>query len=299
MKRFFKSFISLLVVFATLSITSEFASASEIVPTDDYYMVRGQVDLTSIADDLYIENGNVKIRGVTSQSANFLKSELSHRPNLNKILSQMISEGLTPDGIAYTIVELKEVTDADGFSHLEPMTVGDVQLLGSGDKVSKGNLRLYVAAARTGKANEFRSVTTAEWTTDLQLSASNRPADGDDLMTITAPKNFQYATSYFTSQTSGFYESIPSSNYHLADIKYSSAVFAFKEFVSGQYSLKSAGAWLVSTGSLTSNNNLFIGKYCHTWTTTVPSFTISASGGVSFSAEQNSWNIACSYHLPA
>lgn len=295
MKKIVSALMSTIMVISALSFTSVSAASPQhsSSPASDYYMIRGQIDLEPIADNIYVENGTVKISGKETVAAKRLASELEISPNLNDVLAKMIEEGLTPVGVGYTIVELKEVIDENGIAHLEPMTNDDVRL-GNGPIESKGNLRLFVSASKTS-ANKVKTVTTAQWTTDFQVSASNRPAAGYDMISVTAPRNFQYASSYFTSTTTGFQTSV--TDYFRADMEYSSVVYKFMEFASGVYSLKEANVWMDATGTIGTNNNLFIGKYCHTWTSAVPSFSILQSG-VSFSLTTNSWNIPCEYFYP-
>lgn len=294
MKKIVSTLMATIMVFSGFSFTLASAASPQSSSDDEFYMVRGQIDLAPIANDLYVENGKVKVSGKETMASKRLVDELEISPNLNETLSKMIDEGLTPVGIGYTIIELKEVIDEEGYSHLEPMTNNDIQLLANGDIASKGNLRLFVSAAKVNNTT-VRAVTTSQWTTDFQFSASNRPATGYDLMSVTAPQSFQYASSYFTSTTTGFQTSI--TDYYRADVDYASVVYKFMEFINGIYSTKEAAVWMNATGKISSNNNLFIGKYCHTWATVSPSISIYPTG-VSFGSASSSWSIPCTYIYP-
>lgn len=262
---------------------------------NENYLQSGQINLESVADKLYVKDGTVKMSTEDNYTGKKLMEEMQISPNLESVVTEMIENGLTPVGIGYTIVDLKEVTDANGVSHLEPMTKSDkMQLLrGSGSVESKGNLRLYVAASKTGDGT-WRAVTTSQWTTNFQFSAANKPADGNDLMSVTAPRTFQFSSSYFTSQTSGFYSSIPSNNYYRTGLDYTSVVYSFLEFVNGQYATKQAAVWMNCTGEVSANNNMFMGNYCHTWGSAVPTFSVYPAG-VAFTPTSNSWSIPCQY----
>lgn len=127
--------------------------------------------------------------------------------------------------------------------------------------VSKGNLRLYIAASKIS-AGKYKTVTTAQWTTDFQFSAENRPADGYDYISVTAP-----------------------------------VVYKFKEFINGVYSTKECAAWMNCDGEVSSKNSLFIGKYLHTWASVTPAITIGPAS-VAFSPVSKSWQIVCDYKYP-
>ena len=186
-----KKSISIMLAMAVIVASFPFmvsASSLEVAGKDvgNYKMETGQIDLRDIQEDMYVENGEVKIQNIQTAEAYELQKELSNSDNLNDLIAHMMSEGMVPEGIGYTIVDLKEVIDENGNSHLEPMTIRDMQARGNGTTVSKGNLRLYIAASKIS-AGKYKTVTTAQWTTDFQFSAENRPADGYDYISVTAP----------------------------------------------------------------------------------------------------------------
>lgn len=294
-----KKSISIMLAMAVIVASFPFmvsASSLEVAGKDvrNYKMETGQIDLRDIQEDMYVENGEVKIQNIQTAEAYELQKELSNSDNLNDLIAHMMSEGMVPEGIGYTIVDLKEVIDENGNSHLEPMTIRDMQARGNGTTVSKGNLRLYIAASKIS-AGKYKTVTTAQWTTDFQFSAENRPADGYDYISVTAPKDFEYSRLYFTSTTSGLKNQI--TDYERVDMSYSSVVYKFKEFINGVYSTKECAAWMNCDGEVSSKNSLFIGKYLHTWASVTPAITIGPAS-VAFSPVSKSWQIVCDYKYP-
>ena len=83
MKKIVSTLMATIMVFSGFSFTLASAASPQSSSDDEFYMVRGQIDLAPIANDLYVENGKVKVSGKETMASKRLVDELEISPNLN------------------------------------------------------------------------------------------------------------------------------------------------------------------------------------------------------------------------
>lgn len=241
------------------------------------------------------DNNEIIIGGNDINARKLLLSEIDNSPALKECLEVSLLKGETPKAIGYTIIYLKEAADDSGY-HYEPMTIQEVEdIKATGPTSSKGNLRLYTYAAGLSN-NRIVARSVAEWTTDWQLFASERPAAGNDYISLTVPSNYANLTDTFSAYCTpaGYLR-----NYYKEDEGYTSVVYSFLEFLNYAYRVDRATVEMGCVKNTSAGNRVTcISKYVHTWLSITPSISIDSSG-VSFgiSPLQSAWQIASSVSL--
>ena len=143
------------------------SAVSVEVSEQGYYQEVGQIDLENIKNDLKVENSNLIVEDRTAASHSLIQ-EISKGDVLEELLIDGIEEGYTPIAIGYTTVYLKEVTDADG-THVEPMTLGEVQTMKFADTLNDGAFKLMVDGPKA-TLNRLTIYTGVFWQAQINIA---------------------------------------------------------------------------------------------------------------------------------
>ncbi|MDD2483696.1 MAG: hypothetical protein PHQ50_01515 [Eubacteriales bacterium] len=270
-----KMFVLCLAMLIALNLPATVFASDAQKSQEEYYQIKGQIDFEGVTTQ--INGDRLVVSGAEESDAKFISSEIGKSKELGDMIRSSIQNGETPVAIGYTIVELKTVEDENGNWHFQPFTVAEKQqaLRGTGNTVSKGNLRLYTYAATISGGVIAKS--TASWTTDYTLDFSKRPANGDDFISITAPSAYNYQSDSFWAKLLNTNTYLPNQYFSRNDQDYTSVVYQFTEYRENVFQVSKAQLQMNCTGTV-SGSKTFISKYVHTWQTAVPSISIGLSG---------------------
>ncbi len=273
-------FIFTFILCSMLSITNSFAVV------DPIYQETGQINLEKA--NLCMRNGSIDLE----KSQFFTKEDkeaFTHLIDVTRFDETLIKSSQNnnlPEVIAYTTYKLKEVDNGNGTVHLEPLTKSEVNALASANETTKHSLTITLSVnSHLGGDTRYISASTyIYWEARVGLSGEVRVANGsDDFCSLSFPSPYKIQIN-----SKGGIEG-QCTNPTLNNINNYCAVASFKENNGGTYMRATSTAPKATTKS-----RRFTTQYVHTWTSAVPSISISSNGDVSFGLTSSSdmWKIA-------